>query len=66
MQDKKQPVGILSLRQHPQGIHNENSLAKNLRAITRIAKAAILQDLCPGSMGVNVKKRHLPAGRTRS
>jgi hypothetical protein len=31
-----------------------NSLAKNLRAITRIAKAAILQDLCPESMGVSV------------
>ena len=41
-----------------------NSLAKDLRAITRIAKAAILQDLCPESMGVSVKKKHLHTGRT--
>jgi hypothetical protein len=31
-----------------------NSLAKKLRAITRIAKAAILQALCPKDVGVCV------------
>jgi hypothetical protein len=38
-----------------------NSLAKNLRAITRIAKTAILQDLCPKSMGVSVKINFSPS-----
>ena len=32
---------------------SKNSLAKELRAITRIAKTAILQDLCPKDMGVS-------------
>ncbi len=34
-----------------------NSLAKYMQAFIRIAKDAILQDLCPKSMGVSVKKR---------
>ena len=38
-----------------------NSLVKDLRAITRIAKAAIFQDLCPESMGVNV---NVPAAQS--
>ncbi|HBI73000.1 MAG TPA: hypothetical protein DDY59_07410 [Lachnospiraceae bacterium] len=32
---------------------SKNSLAKNLRAITRISKTDILQDLCPKGMGVS-------------
>jgi hypothetical protein len=32
-----------------------NSPAKNMRAIGRIAKAAILHGLCPKGMGVSVK-----------
>ena len=31
-----------------------NSPAKDMRAIIRIAKDAILQDLCPKGMGVSV------------
>lgn len=33
-----------------------NNLAKKMRAIKRIAKDAILRDLCPKSMGVRVKQ----------
>jgi hypothetical protein len=32
--------------------HSVNSSAKNMRAIGRIAKAAILHGLCPKGMGV--------------
>ncbi len=31
-----------------------NSLAKDMQAIRRLAKAAILRDICPKSMGVSV------------
>jgi hypothetical protein len=41
-----------------------NSPAKDMQAIGRIAKAAILHDLCPKSMGVSVKKKHLHTVRT--
>lgn len=34
-----------------------NSLAKYIRAIGRIAKVAILQDLCSKRMGVSVKNQ---------
>jgi hypothetical protein len=33
-----------------------NSPAKDMRAIRRIAKAAILHGLCPKGMGVSVKE----------
>jgi hypothetical protein len=34
-----------------------NNLAKGMRAIRRIAKAAILQDLCPKGMSAIVKNQ---------
>ncbi len=44
--------------------YSVNSLAKYMQAFGRIAKDAILQDLCPKSMGVSVKKTTSHTGGT--
>ena len=43
------------VRENPARLNfSMNSLAKKMRAIKRIAKDAILQDLCPKSMDVSM------------